>query len=135
MPVDTTQVTYVELTDTFTQFKDKVNDLIRQINGLPAFDFGTPVSRSGGTIDGNDKAHGPPAGVDHPTSPNGDQGVLYLIDKSSLAVGDFLGINQPETPNSNVHLHSASSNSNFFATTNTATGVSGVVFGVANEYL
>ena len=67
MPIDTQQVANVVLTDTFTQFKDKTNELIEIVNGLPATKAGA-ITRLGGTIDG----------LSTGIPDSGDDGTLYI---------------------------------------------------------
>ena len=93
MPVNTTQVSNVVMTDTFTQFKDKTNEVISIVNGLPATSA-VPIDRTGGTIDG--KTTG--------AIPQGDSGSLYITESGALAIGDYLGAGQPANPTGDISI-------------------------------
>jgi len=95
MPVNTTQVSNVVMTDTFTQFKDKTNEVISIVNGLPG--TGTSdISRLGGTIDGEYTG----------AIPQGLEGSLFIIsDDGGLGIGNFLASGEPTTTTTDqIHI-------------------------------
>tara|TARA_Y100000996_G_scaffold414525_1_gene405665 strand:- start:9045 stop:13466 length:4422 start_codon:yes stop_codon:yes gene_type:complete len=119
MPVDTHQVANVALSDTFSTWKDKTNDLIKLVNELPGA-TSAAITRLGGTIDGDSGAQ-----------LTGTQGTLYLISSGKIALGDFLGTSQQTSANvqSKLHMHSEAGNAVMYLTQNTASKVSAIVFG------
>jgi len=91
MPVNTTQVANVVMSDTFTQFANKTNVLIKIVNGLPAVKR-DPLDRRGGTIDGGEVGE---------EILQGDNGSLFIINPDpangnrGLGIGDFLSSGFP----------------------------------------
>ena len=83
MPVNTTQVANVVMSDTFTQFANKTNVLIKIVNGLPEANPSV-IDRTGGTIDGGEVGG---------AIPQGENGSLFIIGDGGnrgLGIGDFL---------------------------------------------
>ena len=89
MPVDTSQVSKVFISDTFNQWREKTNELIRLVNELPPVLL-SGLDRKGGTIDGI---------ITPDILPlfGTDSGDLFIIKTGGLGIGDFLDTDQPKT--------------------------------------
>ena len=91
MPIDTQQLANVALSDTFNTWREKTNEIIKEVNRLPAVLYG-PLTRIGGVVDGE-------------TNPNmevksGSQaGILYFIGTGTrgIGIGDYLGATENPT--------------------------------------
>jgi len=93
MPINTTQVANVIMSDTFTQFANKTNEVITIVNGLPSTTFGA-ITRSGGTIDGGVTGNILTGGL----------GDLFIINEGRLGIGDYLATGQPKLPTGQLSI-------------------------------
>lgn len=122
MPINTTQIGLLTNKKTFNQMKEKVNEIINIVNGLPSTVTGA-ITRLGGVIDGQSSG----ALLDFPS------GSLYVIGAGGIGVGDFLDTAQPLNPSGKIHLHDSTSDSLLYISQNTSTKVSGITFQTGNS--
>lgn len=122
MPINTTQLTLLTSKKTFNEFKEKLNDVINIVNGLPSTVVGA-LTRLGGVVDGQSTG----AILDFPV------GYLFVIGAGGVGVGDFLNTNQPGVASGKLHLHSATTDSLMYISQNTDTKISGITFQTGNS--